>query len=819
MSGRLLRLRWSWRDLRARWLQVAAIALIIGIGSGTYSGLTSVSAWRRTSYDASYAALHMFDLHIELADGAYADADELMAAVQGIDAAGDLDRVEARLIEPTQVDASTPDEQVLVPGRIVGVQTADGGPNVSGIAVTEGRPLRPDDAATSADAGAVVLVEDRFADEHGLSTGDEIELSRDTTVTVAGRALSPENFYVLRDRGGLFAEFAVLYTPIETAQLLADRPGQADDLVLTVREGADRDRVERQVRLALDEDFPELGYSVTVQEDDPVLRLLYDDIDGDQRFYDIFALLILLGAAFAAFNLTGRIVEAQRREIGIGMALGVAPVRLATRPLLVGAQVALLGVVFGIGVGLLIASAMAGLLESFQPLPAWSFAFQPGVFVRGAALGLVLPLVATVFPVWRAVRVAPVDAIGTTHRAATGGLAPLLRRVPLPGSSVAEMPVRNVWREPRRTLLTALGIAAAITTLVGVVGMIDTFLETIDVGDQEILGDSPDRLAVDLDTFLPVEAEAVRRVADSPLVRTAETGLALGGTLAPGDEDEIEVLVSVVDFDSELWVPTTRDGALRTDEPGIVLAAKAADDLAVEVGEMVTLRHPRREGVAGYGFVETALPVLAIHPNPYRFLTYVDVGAAGPLFDLEGITNSIQVAPAADVSVDEVQRGLFGSPQVASVEPVSASSEAIREQIEEVLGVFTVIEVAVLLLALLIAFNSTAINMDERARENATMFAFGLPTWRVMGVAVTESLLVGLLGTVIGIVSGRLLLEWLIRVLLPQTLPDLGIEPFLSASTVATALALGVVAVAVAPLLTLRRLRRMDIPSTLRVME
>ena len=149
----------------------------------------------------------------------------------------------------------------------------------------------------------------------------------------------------------------------------------------------------------------------------------------------------------------------------------------------------------------------------------------------------------------------------------------------------------------------------------------------------------------------------------------------------------------------------------------------------------------------------------------------------------------------------------------------SASSEAFRERIEEVLGVFTVIQVAVLLLALLIAFNSTAINMDERARENATMFAFGLPTWRVMGVAVTESLLVGLLGTFIGIVSGRLLLEWLIRVLVPQTLPDLGIEPFLSTSTVLTALALGVVAVAVAPLLTIRRLRRMDIPSTLRVME
>ena len=34
-------IRWSWRDLRKRWLLVAAIALTIGIGTGAYGGLTS----------------------------------------------------------------------------------------------------------------------------------------------------------------------------------------------------------------------------------------------------------------------------------------------------------------------------------------------------------------------------------------------------------------------------------------------------------------------------------------------------------------------------------------------------------------------------------------------------------------------------------------------------------------------------------------------------------------------------------------------------------------------------------------------------------
>ena len=60
---------------------MAAIALIIAIGSGTYSGLTSVSAWRYDSYDASYAALNMYDLRVDLAEGSSVPADDLEAVL------------------------------------------------------------------------------------------------------------------------------------------------------------------------------------------------------------------------------------------------------------------------------------------------------------------------------------------------------------------------------------------------------------------------------------------------------------------------------------------------------------------------------------------------------------------------------------------------------------------------------------------------------------------------------------------------------------------------------------------------------------------
>ena len=45
MSSRVLWLRWSWRDLRARWAQVCALAAVIALGTGGYAALLSTSAW------------------------------------------------------------------------------------------------------------------------------------------------------------------------------------------------------------------------------------------------------------------------------------------------------------------------------------------------------------------------------------------------------------------------------------------------------------------------------------------------------------------------------------------------------------------------------------------------------------------------------------------------------------------------------------------------------------------------------------------------------------------------------------------------------
>ena len=376
--------------------------------------------------------------------------------------------------------------------------------------------------------------------------------------------------------------------------------------------------------------------------------------------------------------------------------------------------------------------------------------------------------------------------------------------------------MRNVVRAPRRTILTAIGIGAAIMALVGLLGMLDSLATTIDRGDRELLNGAPDRVMVDLAGFQPVCEGVVSIIEGSPAVGSAEPMVRVGGELRRKGV-RFDVFLEVLDLQSPVWHPTLGSAVPTGDLPGIVIAQKAAEDLGVAPGDTIDVSHPVREGPFAFATTTTTMRVVGIHPNPVRSFAYLDERDAG-LMGLEGVANAVQVVPAAGSSVDDVKRAMFGFPGVASVQPVSAMAQVLRDLVGSMRGIFAVIEFFALALALLVAFNAASINVDERAREHATMFAFGMRVRTLLRMTSVESLIVGLLGTLIGLGVGVAALGALLASATKES-PQIGMLTRLAPATVLTALAFGALAALLAPLLTARKLRRMDISSTLRVME
>ncbi len=804
--GRLW-LRWCLRDFRGRWVQILATGLVLAVGIGAFAGLGGMRAWRESSADRSLAATRAHDVRIDLAGGAYTRTGRLRAALRRLPA-GTVAAAEERLIVPSQIDASQPGRPVLVPARLVGIPVRPRGQAVDAVAVRAGRGL------SAAPGARGVVLDWNFARHFGLADRGRIRLAGVGTTSYTGLGVSPQYFLVVNDAGmsGAESTLAVVYLPLGEAQRAAGRPGAVNELLVRATPGVPAARLAGAVRRVLARALPGAAATVTLGTAEGSTRIQYRDARNDQKTYWAFALILLVAAALSAFNLVNRVVEAQRREIGIGMALGAEPRALAVRPLVLGLQIGVLGAVLGVPVGLGLSALIRDLFKDFLPLPVYASSFPWALYLLGGGLGLAIGPAAAAAPVRRALGVAPVDAIRTGFRAAKGGGATaLLRR--LPGRPIALLPLRNLARTPRRTTMTLVGLGATITAVVSVLAMVDSIGDVADRQAAMVLSSEPNRLDVSLARPVAAGSPVLRRIAGARGVARAEPGLTVEGELRAGGR---AFAVAVVFFDprSRIWHP---DPGASAGRGGVLLAGKAGEDLHVAPGDTVLLSHPRRTG-ATFALARTPVRVRGIHANPVRAVVYADRADAAAL-GLGGLVSTVTVQPRAGVGTGAIERELFGLPGVASVAPAAADTEALRTTVDAFNSAIRIVAFITLGLALLVAFTSTSVSVEERRREYATMFAFGLPARSGLRVAMTESLVTGLLGTVVGLGAGFAVAGWIVGSLMPDTFPDLGTRLAFSGASLATTLGLGILAVTAAPLLTLRRLRRMDVPSTLRVME
>ena len=471
---------------------------MIAIGTGLYAGLGGMREWRESSNDLSFARLAYHDLRVDLSEGSYVRAGRLERALSALREQGIVRIAEERMIVPTQVDASRAGRTVLVPGQIVGIAHRYRGSDR--LWAGPGRTLRPRDARTD-----VTVLDLAFARHYGLPASGTVRIPR-----LGERPLCrPRPVAAVLPRVAAPASSAARRRSRSCTRRCAPRSGRPDAPAASTSclcgslPGADVDAGERQVRAALAQALPGVGTTVTRGTEERAYRVLYDDARSDQRILNVFAFLVLGGAAFAAFNLISRVVESERREIGVGMALGVPPRALALRPLLMGAQIALLGTALGIAIGVGFAGWLTGVFEDQLPLPAYAAAFRTEVFLVGAALGFLLPLAATAYPVWRGVRVAPIEAIRVGFRAAKGGgFAPLLKRIRLPGleprADAAAQPRPRASPHHHDDARPGCGDRHSRRPCRG---MFDSFRGTVDGIEEEALHESPARLDVLLNGF------------------------------------------------------------------------------------------------------------------------------------------------------------------------------------------------------------------------------------------------------------------------------------------------------------------------------
>ncbi len=194
-------------------------------------------------------------------------------------------------------------------------------------------------------------------------------------------------------------------------------------------------------------------------------------------------------------------------------------------------------------------------------------------------------------------------------------------------------------------------------------------------------------------------------------------------------------------------------------ENEVVLDAGTADDQNYEVGDTVEIStlQPKQPfevvGVAKYGEVESL--------GAISFVVFT-IPAAQKLLDREGKYDAISVAAGEGISEDELVSAI--QPVLpGNVEVVSASAEA-QEQADEVsqfTSIFRYFLLAFGAIALFVGafviFNTFSITVAQRTREFATLRTLGASRRQVLVSVILESLVIGLLASLVGLGLGVLL--------------------------------------------------------------
>jgi putative ABC transport system permease protein len=349
-----------------------------------------------------------------------------------------------------------------------------------------------------------------------------------------------------------------------------------------------------------------------------------------------------------------------------------------------------------------------------------------------------------------------------------------------------------------RTGLTTLSILLGVMLIFGLNGLVPAIIDSFQ-GNLATINSEVD-LTITSVSRAPFEPGAVGTVADTPGVDAA-SGLLSRPIILPADQSPRDLdgqpLTSLIlvgfaaDSLAQVHPLEVLSGAgLQSgDRDGVLISSSLAKKTGLAVGDRLDL--PSASGL-------TALIIKGVVLRPPSLGAeeiFVPLQTAQQLLNLPGKINTIEARFSSGVDRQAVQQQVLerlgDGYQVGGI----AFSNEVEQFMELGDYIFTLIGVIALLMGGFIIFNSMRTAVVERRHDTGMLRSLGASRRTVRGLILTESLIVGVIGTVLGLLAGYGFVILMIQGMAPLWQQRLGFslgEPSFSPGTFLLSITLGV---------------------------
>lgn len=544
----------------------------------------------------------------------------------------------------------------------------------------------------------------------------------------------------------------------EGARELAQRKQELDDKFATVQKQLD------DAQETIDTtDLPDMYILDRSQHEGAAIY--HADTERMDALARVFPFMFFLVAALVSLTTMTRMVEDERILIGTYKALGYSTIQIATKYLVYALLAAGIGSVLGVGVlcqvlPLIIMKAYSVIYAIpllLPPLP-----IKADVAVFSAGLGIGITLIATICSVLSSLREQPAPLM--LPRAPKAGKRILLERIRPLWHRISfswKVTLRNLFLYKKRLFMTVIGIAGCTALLLVGFGLHDAIWDII---NKQYVDITHYQMTVGLnDHANDLDVQHVKDVLNQhPEIEHIDR-VHTAHMAAKGEDDtlsstHVDVVVpqSLDIFNKSITLKNRISGKqVPFDESSVVISEKLATLHHLRVGDTLVLFDRDKVGNsvgAGHKLTITGICENYVGTTVYIAPTiFAKISSSPVMYE----TLFIQ---APDLKPGEQQQNIASELHSCDdVSLVAFSDETIslyRNMISVVDYVVAVLIISAVLLAFIVLYNLTNINIEERLREIASLKVLGFTKREIYAYIFREVFLLSLLGDVFGLGVG-----------------------------------------------------------------
>ncbi|MEZ7601361.1 FtsX-like permease family protein [Streptococcus sp. 27098_8_91] len=488
---------------------------------------------------------------------------------------------------------------------------------------------------------------------------------------------------------------------------------------------------------------------------------------------NIFPVVLYAVAAMVTFTTMTRFVDEERTNAGIFKALGYHSKDIIAKFVIYGLVAGTLGTLLGILLGHYILAPTISHIITERMIVGES---QQYFYWTYSCLALGLSLVASVLPAYLVSR-------RELHEEAAQLLLPkppvkgskiLLERITFVWSHLSftqKVTARNIFRYKQRMLMTIFGVAGSVALLFAglgiqssVVGVADRQFKDLQQY-QMIL--SVNSRASDSDKAKLEEKLQSDEVENYRLISSKQVEEKYAGkagvqtvTMMVTDQDDLDPFVHL-----------EKNGEKLSLANGLVLTEKLAKLAGVSLGDNFT--------IDGKTFKVGAITEHYVGHFVYmNQATYEKIYGQAPKMN----TYLVQLKDKSEGNTKTIAGEFMDLAAVSGLVQNASTIQLFESFANSLNHTMAILVLVSVLLAIVILYNLTNINVAERIRELSTIKVLGFHNKEVTFYIYRETILLSLIGMIVGLVSGFYLHQFLIQMIAPGTFrfqPKVGWEVYL----------------------------------------